>query len=110
MLKLGRTLIDTRTLDEGIARLAAEVDRDQAGRPALLVGILKGSVFFLCDLAKRLNAISGIEIPLNAITRRLPSFPLAALTDDRSLALFLETLDWFVSEVRATPETARPPA
>ena len=60
-LKLGRTLIDTKTLDEGIARLATEVDRDQAGRPALLVGILKGSVFFLCDLAKRLKTPVSLD-------------------------------------------------
>ena len=60
-MKLGRTLIDTETLDEGIARLAAEVDRDQAGRPALLVGILKGSVFFLCDLAKRLKTPVSLD-------------------------------------------------
>ena len=54
-MKLGRTLIDAATLDAGIARIAAEIDRDQAGRPALLVGILKGSIFFLCDLAKKLE-------------------------------------------------------
>jgi hypoxanthine phosphoribosyltransferase len=60
-LKLGRTLIDTQTLDEGIARLASEVDRDQQGRPALLVGILKGSVFFLCDLAKRLKSPVSLD-------------------------------------------------
>jgi hypoxanthine phosphoribosyltransferase len=38
-----------------VTRLAAEIDRDQQGRPALLVGILKGSIFFLCDLAKKLQ-------------------------------------------------------
>ncbi|MBC8647833.1 MAG: hypoxanthine phosphoribosyltransferase [Thermoanaerobaculia bacterium] len=54
-MKLGRTLIDTPTLSEGVERLAIELDRDQNGRPALLVGILKGSIFFLCDLAKRLK-------------------------------------------------------
>ena len=60
-LKLGRTLIDTETLEKGIARLAREVDRDQDGRPALLVGILKGSVFFLCDLAKRLKTPVSLD-------------------------------------------------
>ena len=55
-MKLGRTLIGTGELEEGISRLAAEIDRDQAGRPVLLVGILKGSVFFLCDLAKKLKS------------------------------------------------------
>ena len=55
-MKLGRTLIDEATLEEGISRLASEIDRDQQGRPALLVGILKGSIFFLCDLAKKLKS------------------------------------------------------
>jgi len=54
-MKLGRTLIGEAELTAGIDRLANELDRDQAGRPALLVGILKGSIFFLCDLAKRLK-------------------------------------------------------
>jgi hypoxanthine phosphoribosyltransferase len=60
-LKLGRTLIDTRSLEEGITRLASELDRDQEGRPALLVGILKGSVFFLCDLAKKLKTPVSLD-------------------------------------------------
>jgi hypoxanthine phosphoribosyltransferase len=54
-MKLGRTLIDEAALSAGVSRLAADLDRDQAGRPVLLVGILKGSVFFLCDLAKQLK-------------------------------------------------------
>jgi hypoxanthine phosphoribosyltransferase len=54
-MKLGRTLIDAGALEEGVSRLASEIDRDQEGRPVLLVGILKGSVFFLCDLAKKLK-------------------------------------------------------
>jgi hypoxanthine phosphoribosyltransferase len=54
-MKLGRTLIGEADLTAGIDRLASELDRDQGGRPALLVGILKGSIFFLCDLAKRLK-------------------------------------------------------
>ncbi|HKA37694.1 MAG TPA: hypoxanthine phosphoribosyltransferase [Thermoanaerobaculia bacterium] len=54
-MKLGKTLIGAEELEEGISRLAGEIDRDQAGRSVLLVGILKGSVFFLCDLAKKLK-------------------------------------------------------
>lgn len=60
-MKLGRTLIDSETLEKGVSRLAEEVDRDQAGRPVLLVGILKGSVFFLCDLAKRLKTPVSLD-------------------------------------------------
>ena len=60
-MKLGQTLIDARTLEEGITRLASEVDRDQDGRPVLLVGILKGSVFFLCDLAKKMRTPVSLD-------------------------------------------------
>jgi hypoxanthine phosphoribosyltransferase len=60
-VKLGRILIGPKDLEEGVARLAAEVDRDLDGRPALLVGILKGSVFFLCDLAKRLKSPVSLD-------------------------------------------------
>ena len=60
-MNLGRTLIDEKTLEEGVARLAGEVDSDQRGRPALLVGILKGSIFFLCDLAKRLKTPVSLD-------------------------------------------------
>ena len=60
-MKLGRTLIDTATLEGGISRIASEMDRDQDGRPLLLVGILKGSVFFLCDLAKRLKTPVSLD-------------------------------------------------
>jgi hypoxanthine-guanine phosphoribosyltransferase len=45
-MKLGRTLIDTATLEEGISRIASEVDHDQDGRPVLLVGILKARSSF----------------------------------------------------------------
>ncbi|HEX9287106.1 MAG TPA: phosphoribosyltransferase family protein, partial [Thermoanaerobaculia bacterium] len=60
-MKLGRTLIDAETLEKGVSRIASEVDRDQDGRPVLLVGILKGSVFFLCDLAKRLKTPVSLD-------------------------------------------------
>jgi hypothetical protein len=53
------------------------------------------------ELAQRLNAIEGVEIPLDAITRS-PSFPLATLARDAALAPFLDVLDWFVAEVRST--------
>lgn len=54
-------MIDPAALQEGVRRLASEIDRDQDGRPLLLVGILKGSVFFLCDLAKNLETPVQID-------------------------------------------------
>ena len=41
--------------------MAAGIDTDLDGRPVLLVGILKGSVFFLCDLARQLRSPVTID-------------------------------------------------
>src|SRR5215470_1445302 len=60
-MRLGRTLIDAAALEDGVARLAREIDRDQDGRALLLVGILKGSVFFLCDLAKHMQTPVSVD-------------------------------------------------
>ena len=48
-------LISKDEVEERIARMAEEIDKAYAGKTVHLVGILKGSVFFLCGLAKRLT-------------------------------------------------------
>ena len=54
-----RTLISAEALQKRVAELAAEISRDYAESERLVcVGVLKGSVFFLVDLVKR------IELPL----------------------------------------------
>lgn len=58
------------------------------------------------EFAQRLNSISGVNIPLDAINRR-PNFPLGALTEDAAISVFLDTLDWFFSEVRSVPVAAQ---
>ena len=51
-----RTLIAQEVLEERIAELAAEIDRDFEGAdPLICIGVLKGSVFFLSDLLKQVN-------------------------------------------------------
>jgi hypoxanthine phosphoribosyltransferase len=48
--------IETR-LDE----LAAELDREYAGRELLLIGVLKGAVFLMADLVRRLTVPSAMD-------------------------------------------------
>lgn len=48
-------LISKDEVEDRIAQMAAEIDKAYAGKTVHLVGILKGSVFFLCELAKRLT-------------------------------------------------------
>ena len=48
-------LISEEKINERIAELAHQLDEDYAGKELHLVVILKGSVFFACELAKRLT-------------------------------------------------------
>ena len=51
------------------------------------------------DLLDRLNAVPGIRLPPDAISKR-KGVPLAALTVE-SIMAFLGVLDWFVAELRS---------
>ena len=57
-----RVLISQEDLERRVAELAAEIDRDYAGCERLVcVGVLKGSVFFMVDLLKRLTVPLAID-------------------------------------------------
>ena len=49
------TLISEEELQKRIKEVAEEINRDYAGKSIHLIGILKGSVFYIVDLAKHLN-------------------------------------------------------
>lgn len=49
------TLIGEKEVDAKIRELAAKISEDYAGKEIHLICILKGSVFFACELAKRLT-------------------------------------------------------
>ncbi|HET9978946.1 MAG TPA: phosphoribosyltransferase family protein, partial [Ktedonobacterales bacterium] len=48
-------LISEPVLQARIASLAAAIQEDYAGRDLLLVGILRGGVMFMADLARQLD-------------------------------------------------------
>jgi hypoxanthine phosphoribosyltransferase len=50
-----RVLFTEEEIERGIRRVAAEISADYAGRELKLVGVLKGSVFFLAALARELT-------------------------------------------------------
>jgi hypoxanthine phosphoribosyltransferase len=54
-------LITADAIDSRVTELAAEVDRDYAGREILLVGVLKGAVFLMADLARRLTVPAAMD-------------------------------------------------
>lgn len=48
-------LITEEKVEARIREMAADIDKEYAGKCIHLVGILKGSVFFVCELAKHLT-------------------------------------------------------
>ena len=59
-----KILVSEKEIDEATTRLAAEIDRDYAGKSEhlVLLGILKGSVPFLADLMKKVKSNPEIEL------------------------------------------------
>jgi hypoxanthine phosphoribosyltransferase len=52
---IGEILVQADELQHRVREIAAEVSRDYAGKDLLLVGVLKGAVFFLADLMRHLD-------------------------------------------------------
>ena len=50
-----RILLKEEEVDKRIAEVAAMINRDYAGKEVHLICILKGGVYFTCELAKRLT-------------------------------------------------------
>src|SRR4051794_38409840 len=52
---LGKTIVTQEELEQRIAELGREITEDYAGRPPLLVGVLKGAFMFMADLARAID-------------------------------------------------------
>jgi hypoxanthine phosphoribosyltransferase len=50
-----KPLITQGKINQAVANLAAEINRDYRGKQPLLIGILKGSFVFMADLVRRLD-------------------------------------------------------
>jgi hypoxanthine phosphoribosyltransferase len=50
-----KVLISKEEITKRVAELGAQITRDFAGQPVLLVGVLKGATIFLADLARQVN-------------------------------------------------------
>jgi len=58
---MDRVLFTEEQIEERIRELAAEISRDYRGKTIKLVGVLKGSVFFLTALARHIEAPLKID-------------------------------------------------
>jgi hypoxanthine phosphoribosyltransferase len=78
-------LIDEDALQARIAELGEEISADYGGRDLLLLGVLKGAVFFMADLMRRLTV--PCEIDFMAISS------YGAATDSSGVVRILKDLE-----------------
>jgi hypoxanthine phosphoribosyltransferase len=78
-------LIDEATLQARIAELGAEITQDYTGRDLILVGVLKGAIFFMADLMRQL------ELPCEVDFMAISSY--GAGVDSSGVVRILKDLD-----------------
>jgi hypoxanthine phosphoribosyltransferase len=57
----GEILVQPDDLQRRIKELGAEITRDYAGKEPLLIGVLKGAVFFLSDLMRQIDVPCTVD-------------------------------------------------
>ncbi len=82
---VGEILIEEDALRNRIRELGEEISADYAGRDLLLIGVLKGAVFFMADLMRRLTV--ACEVDFMAISS------YGASTDSSGVVRILKDLD-----------------
>jgi hypoxanthine phosphoribosyltransferase len=82
---IGEVLVSAEDVQRRVAELGEEISRDYAGRSLLLIGVLKGAVFFLSDLMR------FIDIPVEVDFMAVASYGSA--TDSSGVVRILKDLD-----------------
>ncbi|MGN6430612.1 MAG: hypoxanthine phosphoribosyltransferase [Gaiellaceae bacterium] len=82
---VGEVLIEADALSARVAELGAEISADYEGRDLLLIGVLKGAVFFMADLMRKLT------IPCEVDFMAISSY--GASTDSSGVVRILKDLD-----------------
>jgi hypoxanthine phosphoribosyltransferase len=82
---IGEVLVSAEDVQRRVAELGEEISRDYAGRSLLLIGVLKGAVFFLSDLMR------FIDIPVEIDFMAVASYGSA--TDSSGVVRILKDLD-----------------
>jgi len=83
--EVGEVIVESRALQQRVRAMGEQISRDYAGRSLLLIGVLKGAVFFLSDLMRY------IDIPVEVDFMAVASYGSA--TDSSGVVRILKDLD-----------------
>jgi hypoxanthine phosphoribosyltransferase len=82
---IGEILVEADALSTRVRQLGEEVSRDYQGRDLLMVGVLKGAVFFLSDLMRH------VSVPCEVDFMAVASY--GSSTDSSGVVRILKDLD-----------------
>ena len=82
---IGEVLVPAGALADRVRDLGAQVSADYSGRDLLLVGVLKGAIFFLADLMR------SVEVPCEVDFMAVASY--GSSTDSSGVVRILKDLD-----------------
>ena len=82
---IGEVLVQADDLQHRVRQLGVEISKDYEGQELLLVGVLKGAIFFLSDLMRQ------IEVPCEVDFMAVASYGSA--TDTSGIVRILKDLD-----------------
>jgi hypoxanthine phosphoribosyltransferase len=83
--KVGEILVQPDELAHRVKELAEQISADYAGKNVLLIGVLKGAVFFLADLMRQLDV--DCEVDFMAVSS------YGSSTDSSGVVRILKDLD-----------------
>jgi hypoxanthine phosphoribosyltransferase len=83
--KIGEILVQPDELAHRVTELAAQISADYADKNVLLIGVLKGAVFFLADLMRQLDV--DCEVDFMAVSS------YGSSTDSSGVVRILKDLD-----------------
>ena len=83
--KIGEILVQPDELAHRVRELGQEISADYAGKDVLLIGVLKGAVFFLADLMRQLEV--DCEVDFMAVSS------YGSSTDSSGVVRILKDLD-----------------
>jgi len=82
---IGKIIVQADDLQHRVRELGAEISRDYADKDLLLIGVLKGAVFFLSDLMRH------IDVPCEVDFMAVASY--GSSTDSSGVVRILKDLD-----------------
>ena len=83
--EIGEVLVQADDLQHRVRQLGEEITKDYEGRELLLVGVLKGAIFFLSDLMRK------IDVPCEVDFMAVASY--GSSTDSSGVVRILKDLD-----------------